>query len=35
MELALEGCRVVAQVMKEAMLKQTKSLAATRAIEAL
>lgn len=34
-ELAMEGCRVTAGVMREAMLKQTRSLAATRAIEAL
>ena len=34
-ELALEGCRVVAKVMREAMIKQTRNLSATRAIEAL
>jgi len=33
--LALEGCKVVAGVMREAMLKRTKELAATRAAERL
>ena len=33
--LALEGCKVVALVMREAMLRRTKDLAATRAAERL
>ena len=33
--LAMEGCEVVARVMREAMLRRTKELAATRAAERL
>ena len=33
--LAMEGCKVVARVMREAMLRRTKELAATRAAERL
>ena len=34
-QLALEGCKVVAGVMRDAMLKRTRALAAARANEAL
>ena len=33
--LAMEGCKVVAKVMREAMLRRTRDLAATRAAERL
>ena len=33
--LAMEGCKVVARVMRDAMLRRTKDLAATRAAERL
>jgi hypothetical protein len=31
----MEGCKVVAKVMREAMLRRTRDLAATRAAERL